>query len=82
MVATSAPQAPRTIERRTLTVEEAIALIGCGRTSGYDEIRRTGALCGVRVVRVGTRVFIPRAALERALDGAPQPPSDDAPCAA
>ena len=80
MIATSIREFDRATERLTLTVEEAITLIGCGRTAGYAEIRRTGALCGVHVVRVGCVCSSP--VPHWSASYASQPPSDDAPCAA
>lgn len=51
------------IIRQTLTVEEAAALLGIGRNSAYQAIAR-GEL---PVLRLGRRLLIPRAALERRL---------------
>jgi excisionase family DNA binding protein len=53
-------------DRQTLTVEEAAALLGIGRTSAYQAVA-SGQL---PVVRIGRRLLVPRAALERLLDGA------------
>lgn len=57
-----------TSERRTLTIEEAAELAGCGRTAMYQEAR-SGFVMGVPVLRVGRRKLIPRARFEAVLDG-------------
>jgi excisionase family DNA binding protein len=60
-----------TDERRTLTVEEAARELGIGRTLAF-EMARTGRL---PVIRLGRRVLVPRAALDRMLAGDPQTPN-------
>ncbi len=55
--------------RRTLTIAEAADLLGISHWLAGEEIRRTDALCGVKVIRIGRRVLIPRAELERVADG-------------
>jgi excisionase family DNA binding protein len=50
--------------RATLTVEEAAAYLGIGRTLAF-ELARTGRL---PTLRLGRRLLVPRAALERMLD--------------
>ena len=55
---------PTLIDRQTLTVEEAAALLGIGRNSAYQAIARGE----IPVLRVGRRLLIPRAALERRLE--------------
>jgi excisionase family DNA binding protein len=50
-------------DRQTLTVEEAAALLGIGRNSAYQAVAR-GEL---PALRLGRRLLIPRAALERRL---------------
>lgn len=57
---------PVPLERQTLTVEEACAILNIGRTLGY-ELARTGKL---PTLRLGRRLVVPRPALERMLDGA------------
>jgi len=52
-----------TIDRQTFTVEEAAALLGIGRNSAYQAIAR-GEL---PALRLGRRLLVPRAALERHL---------------
>ena len=65
--------------RQTLTVEEAAAMLGIGRTLAF-ELARRGELPGV--IRLGRRLVVSRAALDRALAGAP-PDTDPQPkCAA
>lgn len=59
MVTTTTP----TDERRTLTVDEAARELGIGRTLAF-QMARTGQL---PVIRLGRRVLVPRAALERLL---------------
>lgn len=59
MVTTTTP----TDERRTLTVDEAARELGIGRTLAF-QMARTGEL---PVIRLGRRVLVPRAALERML---------------
>lgn len=51
------------IDRQTLTVEEAAMLLGIGRNSAYQAIAR-GEL---PALRLGRRLLVPRAALERHL---------------
>ena len=54
------------MHRQTLTVEEAGGLLGISRNSAYEAARR-GEL---PAIRIGKRLIVPRAALERLL-GAP-----------
>jgi len=66
-----APQAPRqdvemTGRRLALSVEEAAGLLGISRSLAY-ELAARGEL---PVLRLGRRIVIPRAGLERLLDGA------------
>ncbi len=51
--------------RKTLTVEEAARELGIGRGLAYEGVR-TGA---IPAVRVGRRLIVPRAALDRLLAG-------------
>lgn len=55
--------------RGTLTIEEAAKRLGVSRWLAYEEVRRTGFIGGVPVLRVGRRLLVPRAALERVLSG-------------
>jgi excisionase family DNA binding protein len=50
--------------RMTLTVEETAQRLGIGRNQAYEAIRRGE----IPVVRIGKRLLIPEAALERMLN--------------
>jgi excisionase family DNA binding protein len=54
---------PLTIDRQTFMVEEVATLLGIGRNSAYQAIAR-GEL---PALRLGRRLLVPRAALERHL---------------
>jgi len=60
--------------RATLTVEEAAAILGIGRTLAF-ELARTGQL---PTIRLGRRILVPRVALERMLDNQLPRPAGDA----
>lgn len=52
----------------TLTVRSAAPLVGCSEWQAFADIRNTGALVGVPVLRIGKRgVRIPTRPLLRAL---------------
>ena len=51
------------MERQTYSVEEAARILGVGRQSAYTAVR-DGTL---PAIRVGRRLVVPRAALERML---------------
>ena len=51
------------MECATFTVEEAAEVLGIGRNSAYEGVR-TGEIPSVRI---GKRILVPRAALERRL---------------
>jgi excisionase family DNA binding protein len=53
------------VERKTLTVEEAARLIGIGRSAAYTACR-TGE---IPTIKIGRRLVVPVAALERMLAG-------------
>lgn len=55
--------------RLTCSIGEAGALLGIGRASAY-EAARTGQ---IPTIRLGRRLVVPRAALERLLNGEPRP---------
>lgn len=55
-----------TIEKRTLSVEEAAQFLGIGRSAAYEWVR-TGRIPSVRL---GRKFLIPVAALERLLESA------------
>ncbi len=50
----------------TISVEEAGRLIGVSRNSAYEAVRRKE----LPVIRIGRRLLVPRAALEKLLAGA------------
>ena len=51
--------------KQTLTVEEAAQILGIGRTLAYD-LARSGQL---PAIRLGSRLLISRAGIERLLEG-------------
>jgi excisionase family DNA binding protein len=51
----------------TVTVEEAASLLGVGRTAGY-EAARSGT---IPTIRIGRRLVVPTAALEKLLSASP-----------
>lgn len=60
----TAPQAvPTGAERLTLTVEEAATSLGISRASAYEAVGRGD----IPAIRIGRRILVPRAALERFL---------------
>jgi hypothetical protein len=58
-----------TVSPHVYTVREAAQLVGVSEWLAGQEIRRTGTIAGVQVIRVGKRVLIPRDALDRVLAG-------------
>jgi len=52
-------------ERLTLTVEEAAAALGISRAFAYEAVTRNQ----IPHIRIGRRILVPRAALQRMLDG-------------
>ena len=50
--------------RLTLTIEEAANLLGIGRQLAYDKVK-TGE---IPVLKIGRRLLVPRAALEKLLN--------------
>ncbi len=52
--------------KKTISVEEAAALLGISRNTAYEAVRRGE----IPSIRIGKRFLIPAAALERMLDGA------------
>jgi excisionase family DNA binding protein len=58
------PERPRH-QRETLTVPEAGEILGISRSSAF-QAASNGEL---PVIRIGKRLLVPRAALERMLDG-------------
>jgi excisionase family DNA binding protein len=59
----------------TMTVEDAAAALGIGRTSAYAAIARGELPC----IRIGRRVVVPRPAMERLLTGAANVPTQGDP---
>jgi excisionase family DNA binding protein len=55
-----------TVERRTLTVEEAGRWLGIGRSAAYAAAKRGD----IPVISIGRRLVVPKDALERMLAGA------------
>jgi excisionase family DNA binding protein len=53
-------------QRRTLSVKEAAKLLGVGRNKAYEAARRGE----IPTIRIGKRILVPVAALERMLQGA------------
>jgi excisionase family DNA binding protein len=58
-------------ERLTLTVEEAAATLGISRAFAYAAVQRGE----IPSIRIGRRVLVPRAALERMLEVGYPPPT-------
>ena len=54
-----------TIERVTISVDEAAAMLGISRTSAYEYVR-TGQL---PAIRMGRRLLVPLKAINNLLDG-------------
>jgi excisionase family DNA binding protein len=50
-------------QRATLTVEDAAEVLGIGRSAAYEGVRRGE----IPSLRIGRRLVVPRAALERLL---------------
>jgi excisionase family DNA binding protein len=51
------------MEKLTLTVDEAAKILGIGRQLAYDRVK-TGE---IPVIKIGRRLLVPRAALEKLL---------------
>lgn len=51
----------------TLTIEEAAAILGVSRSTAYEAARSGELTAGVRVIRVGHRMLVPRVDIERVL---------------
>ena len=56
----------KTIETGTYSVPEAAKRLGVSRGHAY-EVAKSGTLAGVPVVKVGSRMMLSRAAVERLL---------------
>ncbi len=59
-------------KRDTLTVDEAAARLGIGRSAAYAAVKRGE----IPALRIGHRLLIPRAALDRMLAGAHEGPTN------
>lgn len=59
----AAGAAPGSPDRLTLTVEEAAAVLGISRAFAYEAVRRGD----VPAIKIGRRILVPRAALNRML---------------
>jgi excisionase family DNA binding protein len=57
------------IQRQTVTVDEAATILGVGRNKAY-EAAHSGE---IPTIRIGKRLLVPRAALERLLAVGAQP---------
>lgn len=68
-MANTAGYTPEGTQSRTISVEEAARMLGVSRWAAYQEIAQTDQLAGVRVIRIGRRILIPREALDRVLSG-------------
>jgi excisionase family DNA binding protein len=53
------------IVKQTYSVEEAARILGVGRNSAYEAVRAGQ----IPAIRVSHRILVPRAALERLLEG-------------
>lgn len=56
------------VECRTLTIEEAAKLLGVGRNNAYEAAKRGE----IPTIKIGKRILVPLAALERLLQGGAQ----------
>ncbi|HEV3212918.1 MAG TPA: helix-turn-helix domain-containing protein [Acidimicrobiales bacterium] len=63
--------APGTSERLTLSVEQAAAALGISRASAYEAVHRGE----IPHIKIGKRMLIPRASLDRLLASADRPKS-------
>ena len=57
-------------QRRTMTVEEAAAVVGVGRSTLYEYVKRGDIAC----VRLGRRIVIPLHVVEALLGATERPP--------
>jgi excisionase family DNA binding protein len=60
----AAGAASTTSERLTMTVEEAAAALGISRAFAYESVHRGD----IPSIRIGRRILVPRAALQRLVD--------------
>lgn len=59
------------LERQTYSADEAFALLGMKRSTGFDALKN--GTFPVKVIRVGKRYYIPRAPLDELLSYEPKP---------
>ena len=52
-------------ERLTVTIDEAAALLGIGRNGAYEAARKGE----IPTLKIGKRILVPKAALDRMLEG-------------
>jgi len=52
-------------KKLTFTVDETAKMLGIGRNSAYEAIARGE----IPIIKVGKRLLVPKAALEKLLDG-------------
>jgi excisionase family DNA binding protein len=55
------------METMTVTIEQAASLLGVSRSAAYDAAKSGELTAGVRVIRVGHRMLVPRIDIERLL---------------
>ena len=55
------------VPRTTYTIAEVAILLGVAKNSAYQAVKRSGALGGVDVIRVGKRLVVPSGPLRAAL---------------
>lgn len=53
------------VQRKTYTVDQAAELLGIGRNTAYEAVRRGE----IPTIKIGRRLLVPRTALERMLSG-------------
>ena len=53
------------VTRLTTTIPEAAELLGIGRNTAYEAVRRGE----IPTIRIGKRILVPVSALDRLLDG-------------
>lgn len=58
-------------KRATYSIPEWATLLGISKQYAYLRARETGEIAGVRVLTIGRRMVVPRAAADRVLNGAP-----------
>jgi excisionase family DNA binding protein len=63
----------KTVERLTLTVEEAALALGISRASAYEAVR----VGEIPSIRIGKRILVPKSALDRMLEHAGEPDEKD-----